>query len=492
MLLLEKIQRIPAKKSRQFALFLILLCGFILRVAALNDPISYDEAYTYQAFASQPLFVLLTDYHLPNNHIFHSLLVHFSALIFGNHLWILRLPALLAGMGLIWATYLFGNRLYAPEVGLASAALTAISPEAIMHATRARGYSLVALLTLLIFYLGLQVLTRKKWFLWLGIAILSALGFWTIPIMFFPFGILFLWLILESFSNDIFPAYAKRWEFFRYWLITGILSAIGTLILYFPVLRVSGTRYLLGNVYIAPAESGVYANILGERLLETANFWIKGLPTFLVILLVFGFFLGILFHRKLALVQIPFQLAAFLWMTAVIILRRPNAYSRFWSFLLAPMLIFSVAGLLGWGKQAQGHARLRWLNSLLSILLLGGMIIHTAQTIPTISTRWIEPNNAEAASEWLVERLEEGDMVLIGYPHNPSIWYYLGARGIPHGYWEARTDFTRAYLLTTNQSLEKLVHTYQLDATDFDLPNAIQVKNFGKIKIFLAYPPKLP
>ena len=489
MWVLEKLQRIPAKKAQQILLFLILLCGLILRVNALNDPITYDEAYTYQAFASQPLFVLLTDYHLPNNHIFHSLLVHFSTLIFGNHLWALRLPMLLAGMGLIWATYLLGTRLYAPEVGLASAALAAVSPEEILHATSARGYSLVALLTLLIFYLGVLVLREKKWFYWMAIAILSALGFWTIPIMFFPFGILFLWLILESFTEDIFPAYRNRWEFFSYWLVTGILSAIGTLILYFPVLRVSGTKYLLGNVYIAPTEGDVYANLLAERMLETADFWMRGLPLFLIVLLVLGFFLGIIFHRKLASVRIPFQLAAFLWMTAVIILRRPNALSRFWSFLLAPILIFSAAGLLGWGKQAQGHARFRQIKSLLLILLLGGMAIHTVQTIPTIPARWAEPNNAEAASEWLVEQLEEGDMVLVGYPHNPAVWYYLGVRGVPDSYWESRTDFTRAYLLTTNQSLERLVHTYQLDATDFDLENATQVKNFGKIKVFLAYPP---
>ena len=486
---LEKIQRIPAEKTRRFLLSFILLCGLILRIDTLNNPITYDEAYTYQAFASQPLFVLLTDYHLPNNHIFHSLLVHFSTLIFGNHLWALRLPMLLAGMGLIGTAYLLGTRLYAPEIGLASAALTAISSEAIMHATSARGYSLVALLTVLIFYLGIQVLTHKNLFLWLGIAILSALGFWTIPIMFFPFGILFLWLILESFSGDIFPAYVNRWEFFRYWLVTGILSAIGTLILYFPVLRVSGTRYLLGNVYIAPTENEAYAKILAERLLETANAWMKGLPLSLIVLLGIGLLLGILFHRKLAAVRIPFQLATLLWMTAIIILRRPSAFSRFWSFLLAPTFIFSSAGLLGWKKQVQGHARLRWLNSVLLILLLGGLGIRTLQTIPTISAHWKEPNNAEAVSEWLAERLEEGDMVLVGYPHNPSVWYYLGARGIPHTYWDSRTDFKRAYLLTTNQSLEKLVHTYQLRATDFDLENATQIKHFGKIKVFIAYPP---
>ncbi len=458
----------------------------------LNDPISYDEAYTYQVFASQPLFVLLTDYHLPNNHIFHSLLVHFSSLIFGNVLWALRLPAFIAGMGLIALSFFLGEGLYNAEVGLASAALIALSSEEIIYATSARGYSLVSMLTILIFYLGVQILKHKKWYLWLGIAIFSAVGFWTIPIMLFPFGIVFIWLFLESFSNDIFPTYTTRWLFLKYWLLTGFGAAIATVLFYLPVLRVSGTRYLLENPFVRPLEKEGYTMILGERIFKTAEFWIEGIPFFLILFLITGFLLSVFFHHKLASVKVPFQLSTLLWLTTVVFLRRPSAFSRFWLFLLAPVLVLATAGLLGYGKQDKKHKYLRWYTSSLVILIIGFLGIQTLKTIPTIPIRWVKVSNSEAISDWLAKRLEPGDMVLVGYPHNPPVWYHLDALGIPFSYWEARSDFKRAYLLTTNQSLEKLISTYHLDAENFDLENATQMQNYGNIKAFLVYPLSSP
>ncbi|HEX2619046.1 MAG TPA: glycosyltransferase family 39 protein, partial [Phototrophicaceae bacterium] len=134
-------------------LMIILISGVILRVAGMNDPVSYDEAYTYVGFASRSLWAIISDYSLPNNHIFHSLLVHFSVMIWGNHPWSLRLPALLAGLLTILAAYGFGKAAYSEESGLTAAAIVAYFPELVRFSTEARGYSLVGLFTLLIFWL---------------------------------------------------------------------------------------------------------------------------------------------------------------------------------------------------------------------------------------------------------------------------------------------------------------------------------------------------
>ena len=56
----------------------------------------YDESYTFQYHASQDVLNLVSDYTTPNNHIFHSLLVHCSYLLWGDSPAALRLPALLA------------------------------------------------------------------------------------------------------------------------------------------------------------------------------------------------------------------------------------------------------------------------------------------------------------------------------------------------------------------------------------------------------------
>jgi NADH:ubiquinone oxidoreductase subunit 5 (subunit L)/multisubunit Na+/H+ antiporter MnhA subunit len=62
-------------------LFGIIIFGIFFRYAYLWRPMGHDETYTFMAFASRGLKVVLTDYHLPNNHVFHSILVSLEILL---------------------------------------------------------------------------------------------------------------------------------------------------------------------------------------------------------------------------------------------------------------------------------------------------------------------------------------------------------------------------------------------------------------------------
>lgn len=64
------------------ALAVICVIGFAIRLRFLFQPMRYDEAFTYVRYASKPLYRGLSDYSFPNNHIFHTLLVHISTGIF--------------------------------------------------------------------------------------------------------------------------------------------------------------------------------------------------------------------------------------------------------------------------------------------------------------------------------------------------------------------------------------------------------------------------
>lgn len=472
-------------KKHHLILLVILLLGLVLRLTALNDSITYDEAYTYQAFASRSLFTAISDYHLPNNHVFHSVLVFFASRIFGNHLWALRLPALFAGLGVIWAAYALGKETYTRGVGLGAAALVAFSPEEILHATDARGYSLLAFFTLLLLLLGTLATRHKKRRYWVGITISAALGFWTLPLMLFPFGIGFLWLFLSALFNDI-PLGETRLGFLKNWLFSGLGAAFLTIGLYLPVLRVSGWQRLLENGFVRPVPADQYADVLASRIWETWQFWVRGIPSVLLILLIVGFFLGLVFHRRLSRLRVPLQIAAILWLGMVVFLRRPDAYSRFWSFLLAPLLIFAIAGILGWFQERSAFASTHWGENALLLLLVAFLAYQTALAIPTIPERWQKLNNDEAAAAYLAERLVPGDMVLIGYPHSPPVWYYLSKLGVASDYWQAREDFDQVYLLVANQTPEKLIQSNKLDPAYFALEEAVQLQRYGKIKIILC------
>ena len=87
------------------ALLVILLLTIGLRLFFLFQPMRYDEANTFIQYASKPLYVRPSDYSLPNNHLFHTFLVHTAYLLLGNKPWVIRLPALIAGILLAPASY---------------------------------------------------------------------------------------------------------------------------------------------------------------------------------------------------------------------------------------------------------------------------------------------------------------------------------------------------------------------------------------------------
>jgi len=70
----------------------IHLCAFIVilgiavavRLAFLYQPMRYDEALTFMTYASKPIWHGLSLYSSPNNHLFHTLLVHITCLLLGN------------------------------------------------------------------------------------------------------------------------------------------------------------------------------------------------------------------------------------------------------------------------------------------------------------------------------------------------------------------------------------------------------------------------
>jgi hypothetical protein len=56
-------------------MLLALAAGTVVRVQGMGDALNHDEVYTWEAFASRSFATIVTHYPVPNNHIFHSILV---------------------------------------------------------------------------------------------------------------------------------------------------------------------------------------------------------------------------------------------------------------------------------------------------------------------------------------------------------------------------------------------------------------------------------
>lgn len=459
-------------------LLVIILAGAVLRFAELNAPITYDEAYTWIGFAAHGLWAAWSDYSLPNNHILHTLLVVFSTTLLGNSLWAVRLPAFLAGLFLPVAIYWAGKRIDNPQTGLLAAALTAWWPLLVRYGSEARGYSLLALWTVLAIALAHEILHSEKPLLWAGLSLCTALGFFTLPLMLYPAGAVYLWLALQG---------PKRLSFFMRWLLSGLLAGVLTLGLYAPALRVSGWRKIVANSFVQPVEAERYfGGLLLRRLADTWQSWNQGVPMVLTALLVAGLGLAFVFFWRKRSPFWTFPLVLLAWVTLLVLTRRPEAFDRFWSWLIAPFLLWSSAGLL------EAARRVRyWPFSLENVMLAIAFISLLASgfaVLPSIPAKWAKQSNQEAAALFLVNNWQSGDVALVGYPNEPQVWYYLSRQGWPESTWKPDANARRLWLLLAanqkDETLERILQMYKLDPAQFDLSQAEFVTRYGHIHIY--------
>lgn len=188
----------PHLRRDGWILLAIMAASLLIRAPLLDRPMFHDESYTAVTWAPGPLTYILEDYHLPNNHIFHTILVSWSHDLFGSQPWSVRLPAFIAALLLIPAGYGLTRRWYGRVPALSAAALMGIAPIITDYATNARGYSLFMLFSLLIFWLAARLARQNNLVEWLLLVVFASLGFWTVPMMLYPFGAVCVWLGLSA------------------------------------------------------------------------------------------------------------------------------------------------------------------------------------------------------------------------------------------------------------------------------------------------------
>ncbi|NUQ19952.1 MAG: hypothetical protein HOQ09_03230, partial [Gemmatimonadaceae bacterium] len=235
--------------------------AILLRARDLAQPIRYDEAATWLDYASQPLPLGLSDYRFPNNHLFHTLLVHLSAALFGDSPTALRVPAFVAGVLLVPLTWGLARACHSRAAAVLAATLAATSASLVLYSTNARGYTILCCLTIAIAIIAERQRRSDNLAGWLAIAIMAALGAWTIPIMLYPLFGIALWMWGEARSGDaVIDARTMRARLG--WTGTG--AAALTAILYLPVVGRSGIALVVGNRFVRPqSRSSFFAAMPG-------------------------------------------------------------------------------------------------------------------------------------------------------------------------------------------------------------------------------------
>jgi hypothetical protein len=418
------------------SLGVIMLIGLYLRSIDLNQPIAYDEAYTFIHFASRPFKHMLADYSAPNNHIFHTILVGVTYRLFGGEAWALRLPAFTAGILMIPAMYIASRRFFSQHQSLAAAGLVAVIPLFINYSVNGRGYTMLVLFALLLAnFAGILVIRQSKLAL-IAFTITAVLGFYTIPIFLYPMAGVSLWVVFTYlFTNESRQEKLRRLGVF---LGACLLAGLLTLVLYSPVILFgSGLSSIIGNEIVKSLSWSAFLENLDPRLLKTWNKWMIGIGPVFEYIFLGGFLISVLFYRKISnqKLRLPLQVFLALAVAFLLVLQRVSPLPRIWIYLEAFYLLFAAAGLvwlieLSLSLIASSTMKQQILSLAIPLVFLAAfanMLIARAQN-PVFRDLDLLPE--AYAAEYIASHLKPEDTIVATGPVDIQTAYYLSLHGV--------------------------------------------------------------
>ena len=156
----------------------ILALALALRLWGLNAPLWYDEILTVDTHLRLPWGEMLRDYSM-NHHYLHDILAKLAIALFGEANWSVRLPAMLLGLGSIWATWLLARDIAGARIAHLTAALLAVSYHHTWFSQNARGYTGLAFFSAVAMVLFLRGIRDPRPGPWAGFGLMLAAAVFT-------------------------------------------------------------------------------------------------------------------------------------------------------------------------------------------------------------------------------------------------------------------------------------------------------------------------
>jgi len=448
-------------------LVLITVLGIFFRYAFLWKPMGHDETYTFMAFASRGLRYVITDYHLPNNHVFHTVLVNLAYQLFGDSPAAIRLPAFLAGIMLIPATYIVARLFYRTMIALLSASIVASLPILIGYSTVARGYTMLALFTLIIISLAAFNKDHKNMIGWFLFAIFAAFGLYTLPTMVYPFGMVITWLLISGILNDVSKDYGGH--YFHYLIVFSMLVMLAAAILYSPIIVNSGIGSLINNDVVETLSWADFTQSVPVRIKNTWAEWNREVPGYISLFAIFCLGVSFFYPKTPQNRRVPLAVAGLIWIGTALVVQRVAPWPRIWLFLLPLFIIWISAGSIGlldliFGRfPRMGYIKQGIIGLLILLPLLTGFVRGYTQYTQKLGSRG-EP---EEIAYFLEDYLEPRDVVVVTSPDTIVLKYYLMRNDLSEEFTELRKDkaFDHA-LVIVNKALGQTLN-YVLDRRSF-------------------------
>jgi len=146
------------------ALGLLFALALALRLPGIQSPLAPDETFSYDEYVRTGLERMLLERYQCNNQPLSSLLTWCVTQLLGDADWVLRLPALVAGMALIPLVYLLGVKAFGKRgPALLGVYVLTIHLYHIAYTVNFRSYTLVMLFATLSVWQLVRLFERPSW-----------------------------------------------------------------------------------------------------------------------------------------------------------------------------------------------------------------------------------------------------------------------------------------------------------------------------------------
>ncbi len=140
----------------------LMLAGLALRLLYLDGGLWFDEIKTQVRYVSRPVGWILATYDDQNQHVLYSILARAGSVAFGESAFSLRLPAVLFGVGSLWAVYRFGLEIVGRTEAIVAVAILTVSYHHVWFSQNARGYTGLLFWTLLASTLFIRLIRNRE------------------------------------------------------------------------------------------------------------------------------------------------------------------------------------------------------------------------------------------------------------------------------------------------------------------------------------------
>jgi uncharacterized membrane protein len=333
----------------------LVVVGAVARIAVLGEPMRYDEAFTVLNYVGRSVAFITSEYGLPNNHILYSLAAHGVWQVVGDHIWTVRLPALVAGIALIPITYLAAARLYDRRAALWAAGIVAGIAPLVHLSANGRGYVPGIALSVAALWLAARLLEGRAgsaFHLWIAYILCCALAVYFVPTMAYAVATVTAWAAAVALLRR------ATWTASAFVVATAVAAALDVG-LYSAVLGAPGWDVIPALGHARQQAGGIGS---AAELVDAAwGSWNRGAPHPLDWLLAAGFLASLVLHRRMARHPVPLAVPAALVALGIYALDRAAPFARSWAYLLPLYAIHAGAGL-SYAAERALRRRPRWVS----------------------------------------------------------------------------------------------------------------------------------